>query len=124
MRRLAILFGLLAIIMFAAYYQYAYTHWPEIPQIYYDATNWLIWTTLSVTFFTIGRAERNIKLKYLVFYNFGFFWLYLVIAYLLNEINDLAVPMHKVFISLLLTLLTGLLCYLLSTRYYRSVHGG
>ena len=116
--------GFMAVCTFSIYYQYAYVHWPDVPEIYYNIANWVIWLSMSIAFFAIGRGEKNRKMRYLVFYNIGYFWLYLVISYLLNEINTTAIPMHKVFIALILTTLTGLLCYLLSHKFSRSEHGG
>lgn len=111
MRILGIVMGFLSIASFIVYYECAFYNYPNIPEIYYNTANWMIWTTLSISFFLLGRNETNKKLKYLIYYNIAFFWLYLVLAYLINEYMDFSITMHKVVISLVLTSITCLICY-------------
>lgn len=107
MKKLSSIIGILSVLVFATYYQYAYSHFPEINTDYSAYTNYFLYSTLSIAFFALGSKEEA-DIKLFLYYAVGEFWGFLAITYIINELADNEVVMHKVIIAILLTFLTSI----------------
>lgn len=115
MKRLVIALGFLSMVTFGVYYQYAYNHWPNVPQVYYNLVNWVLYITMSFCFFMLGKKEEP-KERFLVFYPIAQFWFFLTLTYVLNEVFNNQIVMHKVLISISLSFIVSICTYLLYLR--------
>ena len=110
-KRIAVVSGLISIAAFCTYYCYAFKHWPEVPQLYNDLMNWSVYIALSASFFALGKQEQKNE-RYFIFYAIAQFWLFLTLTYIFNDLFNLQIIMHKVFIAISLTFVCSLLLYL------------
>ena len=110
LRKLAYIFGIIGVLVFIVYYQYAYTNFPAIKPIYSHLTNYAVYLSLSFAFFALGGKEES-RIKLLIYYSIAEFWLFLVITYILNDLFDVQVVMHKVICAIFLTFSTSIVWY-------------
>ena len=109
-KKIVIGLGIMSVLVFAVYYQYAFSHFPLVNQNYADAVNYTIYLALAFSFFELGNNQEK-KLQILVYYSIAEFWLFLTVTYILNDIFDVKVIMHKVICAIFLTFLSSLLWY-------------
>lgn len=115
-RLLKIIGGLVSVITFIIYYQYAYNFYPNVPQWSIDVLRNGYFLGMSIVFFGIGIDEKRLLLRHLVYYPIAFFFLFVLAAYVLNDYFDSYIFMHKTLLSILLTLsvcpISALISYL------------
>ena len=85
-------------------------HFPQVNQNYADAVNYTIYLALAFAFFELGSKEES-KIKLLIYYAIAEFWLFLTVTYLLNDLFDVQVVMHKVVCAIFLTFSTSIVWY-------------
>lgn len=115
---IGIVLGIIGILAFGIYYQYAFINMPIINYTYSDFVNCYIYLLISYCFFSLGQNEKPI-IKYLVYYSISEFWFFLSLTYIVNIFMDSSITMHKVIVALFLTFFASLIWYFLRLFLHR-----
>lgn len=113
-----IILGVIGILVFGIYYQYAFSNMPNLNYTYSDFVNCYIYLLISYCFYAMGQNEKPI-VKYLVYYSISEFWFFLSLTYVVNILMDSSITMHKVIVALFLTFFASLLWYFLRLFLHR-----
>lgn len=82
------------------WYNYVFSHYPNIPQIGNDIANITIYSAFSVCLFAYGSKQENRYFKWFVFYALGEFWAFLVLNMVYNTFIYDKVVYHKTVFAL------------------------
>ncbi len=112
---LGIIAALIGIITFAIWYKIALGSYPNVP-VYAERIHYYgCYLTASLAFFALTVNSKN-RIKQLVWYGVSNFYLFLVLAFGLNQLLDILVAQNKIIFTLLLTVTSCILYYLFSLR--------
>lgn len=111
MRVIGAILGVFTVLVFIMYYQHAYEMYPNVNQTYSDITNYIMYLCLAFAFYNLGQG-RDREIRLFVYYSIAEFWAFLFICYVINDILDIMITMHKVIIAISLTFFTSLIIYL------------
>lgn len=113
------IYGILALIIgvssFAFNYIIALQTYPNTPIWVTRILYYGCFIALSLTFLGLTFKSEN-KIKQLIYYAGFNFYVFLTIAYLLNQFMDVLIKQNKIIFTLILTVSSCILYFLLSQR--------
>lgn len=112
--------GILALIIgvvsFGINYYVALKTYPNTPIWVTRILYYGCFIALSLAFFGLTVGSKN-RIKQLIYYAGCNFYLFLCISYLLNQFLDILVRQNKIIFTLLLTITSCIIYYLITARH-------
>lgn len=110
LKYLSAIIGFYAIIKYIAWCNLSYTLFYidksfRVPQDYNDMTNLVLYSTLSISFFVIGRSEEDKINRLFMYYAIAEFWAFLSFQIAINLIFPDVFTFQMYIISLLVILI-------------------